>query len=1110
MSLNIESLILDILSPNELSRKNADSLITSYFNSMNISSLSNFYSILRTSQDNNVKIYISIYIKNFIDQKITSENRDEFIQYINTYKYDILNIILNANLENKTINLLIISLCKGLSFLQIDMKNYNKTVYELCSYIFQFYVEQKKNNNGNIAKILFICSKFIKYIDKDIKKIQYENIYDLDKDYKDNFNNNYELDSINDSNQENNFERLNLNFYNIIIDDYDILYQSINNNINNSINNEQLYQFIILYLKIFKYSLNYLESNSREKILGINYNLIVYIFNQMIKSNINNNYLNDIISLSNKIILNYLSTHIVKITLNTIKNYSSFFYSFISDENLFSIFNSKNNDNKLIIDIIKFLYKLIDLVYISFPEYARLCKENNKNNFKEITDYINQNLFTKENTKIILSFIIKKCFVFNENEIYMAQESCENFFLCFTEYSSFYDIKTISGNLCNLIYTIFRKKYSEIFKFFENNLISLIAKENQLLQISQNLPGEELNLKCALLLFFYYLEDYYNLNIEKNNEIIDKIFLSQINEEIIIKKGKEIFSTFIIIRILTKILSTNFGKKNFKRKIIEHILKIFFSKNINETLIELTCYDMFNEYIENDPMIFNNKNKTEKNIFPEFFFQNYLIKISVMINKITSPELQSKILETTNNIINIMDKSELNLDFNIIIPLMELIWVNNKSKNENNINEIKKDINDYGLLNKKNKEIKIKNKIYIVRRNLIKLINIIIKKIGFYTYNNEQQTYSFNNNNKNNFEIFHEFIYQIINYTLNQSSTEEKDYLFSEIYNLIILIQDDFAESISLSKYKNINEIKNIDLNIQNNENFKYFIKFFDFFNKIFEQTSNLENNNYILPQIFIIEQFIPFCFIQEINNFLIKENFVEKAIYVLNNMLGKQLEDYYQFIFNIMEYILYIINIFPNEILDNNNKYIDFIYQFITKIFTEVELNKNNLYMFFGALQLANRLIYVKSLNNILWTEFNIQVINIAKIIYKYFKDEKKDIKLNLLQKNIFQNLLSNLIRIFNLNNGGNNIDEINDIYKDIKRMNKKIISYDDTCQHWLFFFNKLTNDLHFYKLNSEEDQLRYEWTNKFEKKQIFYSLNKEFNIKYFFLKIDSILAQE
>ena len=182
----------------------------------------------------------------------------------------------------------------------------------------------------------------------------------------------------------------------------------------------------------------------------------------------------------------------------------------------------------------------------------------------------------KENIKLILSFIIKKCFIFNENEIYLAQENCENFYLCFTEYSSFYDLKTISGNLCNLIYTILRKKYLDVFQSFEKDLISLTSKENQLLQISQNLSGEELNLKCALLLFFYYLEDYYNLNTEKNSEIIDKIFLEQINEDIIIKKGKEIFSTFIIIRILTKILTNNFSQKNFKKKIIEKITNIFF------------------------------------------------------------------------------------------------------------------------------------------------------------------------------------------------------------------------------------------------------------------------------------------------------------------------------------------------------------------------------------------------------------------------------------------------------------------------------------------------------------------------------------------------------
>ena len=1103
MSLNIESIILNFLSPNELARKNAESIITSYFNSMNIPELSNFYSILKTSQSNEVKIYISIFIKNYFEQKITAENRDELINYLNTYKYDILNIIINSNLEKKTINLLIISLCKGLSFFQIDIKNYYKVVYELSSYIFQFYVLQKNNNgNNNISKALFICYKFMKYIDKDIKDIKYENLYDLERAINSDKNN------LNNQ-EENNFESLNLNFYNVLVEDYDKLYNTINS-VNNEIDNEQIYEYIILYLKIFKYSLNYLEANNREKILEINYNLIICLFNKINNNSFNNNF-NEIISLSNKITINYFGSHIVKITLNSIKNYSSFFYSFISNENILSsmentFFNS--NKNKFIIDIIKFFNKLIDLVYISFPEYTKLCREG-KNNFKEITEYVNQNLFTKENTKLLLSFIIKNCFIFNDNEIYLAQESCENFYLCFTEYSYFYEIKSISGNLCSLIYTIFRKKYSDIFQFYENNLISLTLKENQLLQLSKSLSGEELNFKCALLLFFYYLEEYFSLNLSKNSEFFENIFLAQIDEEIIIKKGKEIFSSFIVIKILSKILSANFGQKYLKNKIIEKILKIFFSEKIKETLIELSCFDLLNEYIESESISFSNKKEKQKNIFPEFFFQNYLIKISVMFNKISSPELHSRILETTNNIINIMDKTELNLDFKIIIPFLELIWVN-KYKDENNILEQKNNINDYGLLNKKNKEIKIKNKIYIVRRNLVKLINIIIEKIGFYNFNEEKTI----NKTDTNFATFHEFICQIINYSLNQCSSEEKDYLYPEIFNLILLIQDNFAEGISLSYYKDINDVKKFNSGDDENPNSKYFLKLFYFFNKIFEQASNCENNIYIFPQIFIIEQFISFCFFKEINEFFIKENFVEKAVYVLGNMLEKSLEENNQFIFNIMEYILYIINIIPNENIDINNKYTDFVYQFITKIFNEVELNKNNLYMFFGALQLSNRLIFIKACKNIIWPEFNSQVTKIVFGIYDFVKNEKNDIKLNILQKNIFQNLLSNLIKIFGINSGENKniaiIESLKTMHKDIKKMNKKIIAYDNTFDHWLFFFNKITNDLHFYKFNSEEDQLRYEWTNKFEKKQIYYSINKDFNVKYFFLKIDPMINEE
>ena len=278
MSFNIESIIEDFLSPNESLRKKADSLITSYFNSMNISDLSNFYSILKTSQSDIVKLYISIYIKNYIEQKITSENRDEFIQYLNTFKYDILNIILNTNLEKKTINLLIISLCKGLSFFQIDIKIYNKVIYELCSYIFQFYTEQKnnngENNNNDISRTLFICYKFMKNIDKDMKNFQDENLFNLD-----NINDN----ELNNSNiKENDFETLNLNFYNVIV----------------------------------------LKENNREKILETNYNLVISLFNKINKNNNKNcfsNYLINILSLSNKIIQNYLSTHIIKITLDTIK-----------------------------------------------------------------------------------------------------------------------------------------------------------------------------------------------------------------------------------------------------------------------------------------------------------------------------------------------------------------------------------------------------------------------------------------------------------------------------------------------------------------------------------------------------------------------------------------------------------------------------------------------------------------------------------------------------------------------------------------------------------------------------------------------------------------------
>ena len=73
-----------------------------------------------------------------------------------------------------------------------------------------------------------------------------------------------------------------------------------------------------------------------------------------------------------------------------------------------------------------------------------------------------------------------------------------------------------------------------------------------------------------MLLFFYYLDDYFSLN--DNKEKLNKLFLETIDLEIIKNKGKGIFYSLIVIRILTKIVSNNFGKNIFKKKIFEKII----------------------------------------------------------------------------------------------------------------------------------------------------------------------------------------------------------------------------------------------------------------------------------------------------------------------------------------------------------------------------------------------------------------------------------------------------------------------------------------------------------------------------------------------------------
>ena len=205
------------------------------------------------------------------------------------------------------------------------------------------------------------------------------------------------------------------------------------------------------------------------------------------------------------------------------------------------------------------------------------------------------------------------------------------------------------------------------------------------------------------------------------------------------------------------------------------------------------------------------------------------------------------------------------------------------------------------------------------------------------------------------------------------------------------------------------------------------------------------------------------------------------------------------------MEYALYIINTFSNFSTNNKNKYTYFIYQFIIKIIKELLLNNSNFDIYFGSIQLANRLINVNAYKNIISEEFNNQIASTIISFYQYYQAKKDEININFIQKNILQNCLFNLIKLFK-DESNDKINILKKIYNEIKINNKHPSSYDSTSNHWLFFFNKITNDLHFYTLTLEEEKIRLDWTEKFKKKQIFFSINKEFIIKYLFLKIDPI----
>ena len=1073
MSSNLDNLIKNILSPNNDIRKSAEQQLNAFYENMTILDLDNLFKQVIISQEENIKMYICILIKKFIESKINQSNKQLFFDYFSKNKNNIINLILSNNLSIKLSNMLFLSFCNGLSYFlnEESISLYIDNINEIFSNFSQYYLVKKQNQDIKaIIQCLFICKKFLKFI----KTV-----------------------AVNEK-----LEELIKKFYSFVIEDYKSFCNTI---INNNLNNSVLLEALTYYLKLFKHSNSFIDDIYCDKILNNTYDLNVFILNNLITNNIKENNENnisklifDLVFLSNKIIILYIS-QVNTLSTQTLKKYADMFYIYVKEPNVFNYIqnilkNTKNisefMESKFLLDIINFFYELLQLS--SMQEFTDLLifGKGFTDNAIEVSDFFRNNFWNHEKFQNLLIFILKNYLAFKPKQIEMGQKEPEEFYLWFCNSDSFqYDIRGKAGRVCRIIYDIFRKEIKDIYASLENDLFSLTEKEYNLLQNNQGLNDEQLNIKCALLSYYYYTDIHFSSKKLDKHKWFDQILLSQIDPAIIIKKKKEIFSTFLIMYILTKINSYSSDSK-IKYTVFLKIMNVFLCKDFDCLLLNLSSIDFIYDYVEEE---------TNNIELPKNFLNSYIIKICQMLENISSPDIHNKIIETTNSLLQKAAEDELNLNFPAIFPILQKIWQNNYENN------------------KYNNTINSSNKISFLRSNLLKLIRLFVKKIGLFSI------FDNTNNNKNFYENYFNFIYQIIGYSISINSSQS-EFLCKDAFYLILFIQDDFVENTPLSMISDINELNNP---ITSNIYFPTFFKTYDYLNILLSNISN--SNQYFILQFASIEQFISLSFCPEISNILDQINFVDKIIYIFNYFINNHINDFNLFIFNTIEYIYYIILTYSKINQNNKNKLNEYIYKLIqsklsdnnfenniNNIINSYEKNnnessslkeeeKNLINIYIGIIQLTNRYIFINAyISNIINNEIKIFLANKMIFLSKFISSDNH--LFNIIQKTMLINCVFNLKQLINENVNKDFNIKLKEIFKNISKSHF-LSKSDKTLNHWLFFFNKIYNDHYVSKFTFEEDKLKYEWRKIIEKDvQQIDSINKDYKIKFLLLSSDAM----
>jgi len=746
---NFTSILNNYLSPNNHIRVNAEQQLNELIARGDPNDLDYLFQALHTNEDNNVKLFIAILIKKVFDTCINDNNRSQYKQYISIRKVEIVNTILNLKSDLKTINFLVLILenCINLfenynyesSHMNLHVNgglNLENTQVEhplrpdeIFKLIFNLYNLNKSQGNLEMTfQQLYISFKLLKFS----KDWEGKNILEFAKVLSD--------------------------FYTKIFQDFEEImggYFSFLENKTTMSDYERLQiliQYTKLYFKIAKHSVNFFIKEQRDKIMSLTFKFLyktLFYLNQQLeglaiptdKRNVNFNTAStttpqldrnifDCIFLANKILIKYTACF-AKLDLQTLKNFADLFYIYISEntvfQNLISIlrFNFSvggeisgkgtnrisfpfqntggsasptHKEKKFITDIIDFFKELLQLT--SYDNWGDLIlfKDCFSEDNVEISNYLTNEFFTMDRIQNLIVFSVKNCMTFRQDEIEMAFNDVEEFYTYYDTMTPQFDLREKSALLCRIIYDKHKKNLKDFHQNLENELVVLTQRDC----IGEKLTFEERNLKCGLLFYFEALAYIYSNKNRSWKNWVRNVLLLPLKIEYVCDSNKEIFSTFLILRILMKSIDfkeinevrseifitvyeffiglgnlQNYRNFNDSQDIQNHNYYFSLRKSINEekleliNLLKLGCIDFFYAYFDD----YFTKD------FPVDFLKKSIYYICDMLKTMSSPDIHNKIIKTTIAILGKFPDEEIEQNFPYIFSVLMYLW--NNTSNEN-------------------------------------------------------------------------------------------------------------------------------------------------------------------------------------------------------------------------------------------------------------------------------------------------------------------------------------------------------------------------------------------------------------------------------------------